>query len=89
MARLIASLRACIIQEIMMENIWKSKFDSDADLPLKKILEPYNIIIAIRSVFHEGNECYPYKVIIVAERVFHEVNKYYPQIFSGYCSVNH
>ena len=89
MARLIASLRACIIQEIMMENIWKSKFDSDADLPLKKILEPYNIIIAIRSVFHEGNECYPYNVIIVAERVFHEVNKYYPQIFSGYCSVNH
>ena len=89
MVRLIASLRACIIQEIMMENIWKSKFDSDADLPLKKILEPYNIIIAIRSVFHEGNECYPCNVIIVAERVFHEVNKYYPQIFSGYCSVNH
>ena len=89
MVRLIASLRACIIQEIIMENIWKSKFDSDADLPLKKILEPCNIIIAIRSVFHEGNECYPYNVIIVAERVFHEVNKYYPQIFSGYCSVNH
>lgn len=89
MARLIASLRACIIQEIMMENIWKSKFDSDADLPLKKILEPYNIIIAVKSVFHEGNECYPYNFIIVVETVFHEVNKYYPQAFLGHCSINH
>lgn len=89
MVRLIASLRACIIQEIMMENIWKSKFDSDADLPLKKILEPYNIIIAVRSVFHEGNGSYPYNVIIVAETVFHKVNKYYPQVYSGYCSINH
>ena len=89
MARLIASLRACIIQEIMMENIWKSKFDSDADLPLKKILEPYNIIIAVQSVFHEGNECYPYNFIIVVETVFHEVNKYYPQAFLGHCCINH
>ena len=35
------------------------KFSSDDNLPLKKTLELYNMIIAVRSVFHEGNKYYP------------------------------
>ena len=37
----------------------KIKFNSDDDLPLKKTLELYNMIIIVRSVFHEGNKYYP------------------------------
>ena len=33
----------------------KIKFNSDDDLPLNKTLEPCNLIIVIRSVFHEGS----------------------------------
>ena len=37
----------------------KTKFSSYDDLPLKKTLEMHNIIIAIRSIFHEGRKYYP------------------------------
>ena len=38
----------------------KINFDSGEDLPLRKILELYNIvIIVVRSVFHEGNKYDP------------------------------
>ena len=37
------------------EKYMKIKFNSDDDLPLNKTLEPCNLIIVIRSVFHEGN----------------------------------
>ena len=37
----------------------KIKFNSDDHLlPLDKTLELYNMIIVVRSLFHEGNECY-------------------------------
>ena len=36
----------------------KIKFNSDDDLPLKRTLEFHNIIILVRSVFHEGNKYY-------------------------------
>ena len=35
------------------------KFNLDDDLPLKKILQLYNIVIIDRSVFHEGNKYHP------------------------------
>ena len=38
----------------------KIKFSYNDDLPLKKTLELYNMIIAIRSVFHEGKKYYPH-----------------------------
>ena len=31
----------------------KTKFNSE----IKKILELYNVVIVVRSVFHEGNKC--------------------------------
>ena len=34
----------------------KDKFDSNDDQPLKETLELYNMVIAVRSVFHEGNK---------------------------------
>ena len=37
----------------------KNKSNSDDNLPLKKTLELYDMIIAVRSVFHEGNKNYP------------------------------
>ena len=37
----------------------KIKFDLDDDLPLKKMLELHNMIVVVRSVFHEGNKYYP------------------------------
>ena len=37
----------------------KFKFNSDDDLPLKKMLDLYNMIIVLRSVFHKGNKYYP------------------------------
>ena len=41
-----------ITQGIMMEN-------SDDDLRLKKTLEFRNMLVAVRSVFHEDNKYYP------------------------------
>ena len=41
------------------ENYIKIKFISDDGLPLKKMLELYNMKIIVRSVFHEGNNYYP------------------------------
>ena len=35
------------------------KFNSDDDLPSNKTLGLYNMIILIRSVFHEGDKYYP------------------------------
>ena len=37
----------------------KIKFNSDDELPLKKTLRLYNMIIGVKSVFHEGNKYYP------------------------------
>ena len=37
----------------------KIKFSSDEDLTLKKTLELHNIVVLVRSVFHEGNNYYP------------------------------
>ena len=37
----------------------KIKFNSDDDLPFKKTLALYNMIIVVRSVFHEDNKYYP------------------------------
>ena len=35
------------------------KFNSDDDLPSNKTLDLHNMIILIRSVFHEGGKYYP------------------------------
>ena len=40
------------------EKYMKTKFDLDNDLPLKKTLEVHNIIIVVRSVFHEDTKLY-------------------------------
>ena len=37
----------------------KIKFRSDDDLPLNKMFELPNIVIAVGSVFNEGNKYYP------------------------------
>ena len=37
----------------------KIKFNEDDDLTLKKILELYNMVIVVRSDFHEDKKCYP------------------------------
>ena len=37
----------------------KIKFNSNDDVPLKKILELHNMVIVVRSVFHEVNKYYP------------------------------
>ena len=34
----------------------KIKFNSDDNLPLNKILNPYDLTILVRSVFQEGNK---------------------------------
>ena len=34
------------------------KFNSDDDLPLKKTIELHNMVVVVRSVFHEDNKCY-------------------------------
>ena len=44
------------------------KFNSDDVLSSNKTIEPDNIIILIRSVFHEGNKYYPH-VIDVSEGI--------------------
>ena len=41
------------------EKYIKTKFNFDDDLPVNKTLELCNIIIVIRSVFHEDNKYYP------------------------------
>ena len=42
------------------EKYMKIKFVSDDDLPLNKTLELRNMMIVIRSFFHEGNKYYPH-----------------------------
>ena len=37
----------------------KTEFSSDEDLPLKKTLELYNIVIVVRSFLNDDNKCYP------------------------------
>ena len=39
------------------------KFNSDDVLSSNKTIEPDNIIILIRSVFHEGNKYYPHVIL--------------------------
>ena len=41
------------------EKYMKNKSNSDENLPLKKTLELYDMIIVVRSVFHESNKNYP------------------------------
>ena len=41
------------------EKYIKVKFNSDDDLPLKKVLKLYNMVIVVRSTFHKGNRYYP------------------------------
>ena len=41
------------------EKYIKSKFNSDDNLPLKKTLELYNMIIILKYVFQESNKYYP------------------------------
>ena len=36
----------------------KIKFNLDDDLSLKKTLKFYNMVVIVRSVFHEGNKYY-------------------------------
>ena len=40
------------------ETCIKIKFNSDGDLPLKKMLGLHNMVIVVRSVFHECNKYY-------------------------------
>ena len=44
---------------LMMKKYIKIEFNSDDDMPLKKTLELYNIIIVPRPVFHDGSKYYP------------------------------
>ena len=37
----------------------KIEFNPDDDLPLKKTLELYNMVIVARCVFYEDNKYYP------------------------------
>ena len=41
------------------EKYIKSKFDSDDELPLNKIIEVPITTIAVSGVFLENNKCYP------------------------------
>ena len=40
------------------EKYMKIQFQSDYDLPLKKTLKHYVMVIFVRSIFHEGNKYY-------------------------------
>ena len=40
------------------EKYMKIKFNSDDDLPLNKRVKFYNMVIAVRIVFHESNKYY-------------------------------
>ena len=64
----------------------KIKFHSD-DLPLKKTLALYNIIIIVTSAFHEGNKYYPHKhcpqpcqINVCINQLICDENKYYDSI---------
>ena len=46
-----------ITPKIMMKNIWKPDA-IQIMICLNKILQLYNMIIVVRSVFHEGNKYY-------------------------------
>ena len=41
------------------EKYMKIKFDQDDDLPLNKMIEIYDVTIAVRAVFHEDKKYYP------------------------------
>ena len=41
------------------EKYMQTKFNSDDNLPLNKILKVHNLIIFVRSVFPEGKKYYP------------------------------
>ena len=41
------------------EKYMKIKFNSDDDLPVKKMKELYDMVMVVRFVFHEDNHCYP------------------------------
>ena len=41
------------------ERYMKIKFNSDDDSPLRKTLDFCNMVIVVRSVFHEGKKYYP------------------------------
>ena len=41
------------------EKYIKIKFNPDSDLPSRKTLKLYDIVIVVRSVFHEGNKYNP------------------------------
>ena len=41
------------------EKCMKSKFDSDDDLPLNKMIKIYNVPIVVRAVLYENNKYYP------------------------------
>ena len=40
------------------EKYMKIKFNFDDDFPLNKTLEIRNMVIVVRSIFHEGNKYY-------------------------------
>ena len=42
----------------------KIKFNSDDDLPLKKMVELQNMVIVVRSVFQEDNKYYPQLLLL-------------------------
>ena len=44
----------------MWWEIIKIKFNADNDLFLRKTLELYNMVIVVKSVFHEDNKYYPH-----------------------------
>ena len=35
------------------------KFNSNDNLPLKKTLEPHNMVIVVRAIFHKDSKYYP------------------------------
>ena len=43
----------------MVKIYMKIKFNTDNNLPLIKLLELYNMIIVVKSVFREGSKHYP------------------------------
>ena len=42
----------------------KITFKSDDDLPLKLTIEFYNMVMVVRSVFHESNKYYPQMFLV-------------------------
>ena len=37
----------------------KTKFDTDGDLPLKKVMKFYDLTVIIRSIFEKDGKYYP------------------------------